>query len=78
MVYSSEDLLPYDRPKLSKNMTVLPSQIALRPREWYAQHDIDLHLGDPVTEVDTSKRIIKTQSGRSDSYTDVIVCTGGV
>ena len=31
----AEDALPYDRPKLSKNMSASPQDIALRTKEFY-------------------------------------------
>ena len=35
LLVSAEESLPYDRPKLSKNMAATPDSIALRPLNYY-------------------------------------------
>src|SRR5450432_3622224 len=46
---------PYERPPLSKDYLLGKSErekIYVHPREWYAEHDVDLRLGVTVTGVD--------------------------
>ena len=48
---SKERELPYDRPKLSKNMQVTAADIGLRKADFYAAHGVELRLGVTVAEV---------------------------
>jgi nitrite reductase (NADH) large subunit len=35
--------------------------IMLNTREWYVQHNITLHAGDPVVHIDRRKRIVRAR-----------------
>jgi hypothetical protein len=63
--------LPYDRVKLSKNLSVAAASIALRPAEFYARHAIEIMLGTTATAVDAGARTVTTDRG------GVIPCVGG-
>ena len=58
-IVSDEVHLPYDRPPLSKE--VLRKQaddVALKPREWYAEQEISLRLGVAATRLDPALRVL--------------------
>jgi nitrite reductase (NADH) large subunit len=50
--------------------------IMLNPREWYAQHGITLHAGDPVVEIDRARRIVRSQGGVEARYDRLLIATG--
>jgi 3-phenylpropionate/trans-cinnamate dioxygenase ferredoxin reductase subunit len=50
---------PYERPPLSKNYLLGKAEretIYVHPASWYAEHDVDLRLGVPVTGIDPAVR----------------------
>jgi len=51
-------------------------EIMLNPREWYAQHGITLHAGDPVVEIDRARRIVRSQAGIEAGYDRLLIATG--
>jgi NADPH-dependent 2,4-dienoyl-CoA reductase/sulfur reductase-like enzyme/nitrite reductase/ring-hydroxylating ferredoxin subunit len=70
---------PYDRPNLSKDYlagTAPEEWIPLRPREFYAEHHIDLQLGVSVTAIDTKRRQIGLSDGRSMAWEALLLATG--
>jgi len=46
--FSTEKLLPYDRTKLSKAMTIEHDKIVLRDASYFEQHGVELRLGVEV------------------------------
>ena len=47
-IAGAEATEPYDRPPLSKEgLTDAPADPRFRPREWYAEHGVELRLGAP-------------------------------
>ena len=74
----AEPHLPYQRPPLSKayllgDMTL--DGLTLRPQSFYDEHQIDLMLGAPVTEIDREKRTI-TVGGQTIAYDHLALSTG--
>jgi nitrite reductase (NADH) large subunit len=50
--------------------------IMLNTREWYVQHNITLHAGDPVEKIDRRKRIVRSRSGVEVRYDRLLIATG--
>jgi nitrite reductase (NADH) large subunit len=50
--------------------------IMLNTREWYVQHGITLHAGDPVVHIDRRRRIVRAQSGLEVRYDRLLIATG--
>ncbi|NGZ86838.1 NAD(P)/FAD-dependent oxidoreductase [Duganella aceris] len=50
--------------------------IMLNTREWYVQHGITLHAGDPVEHIDRRKRIVRARSGLEVHYDRLLIATG--
>ncbi|WP_423198661.1 MULTISPECIES: NAD(P)/FAD-dependent oxidoreductase [unclassified Cupriavidus] len=77
-VFGAEPHGNYNRillsPVLAGEKTV--DDIMLNPREWYAQHRIELFAGDPVVAIDRPRRIVRAQSGREIRYDRVLLATG--
>jgi 3-phenylpropionate/trans-cinnamate dioxygenase ferredoxin reductase component len=78
-ILGDEEVLPYLRPPLSKEYLkgeLDTERLFLRPREFYHSQNIDLNLGESVTEIDRDKRIVRTGSGGIFSYTKMLLATG--
>ena len=52
------------------------ADIMLHTREWYVQHGITLHAGDPVEHIDRRKRIVRARSGLEVRYDRLLIATG--
>jgi nitrite reductase (NADH) large subunit len=50
--------------------------IMLNTREWYVQHGITLHAGDPVEHIDRRKRVVRARSGLEVRYDRLLIATG--
>ena len=76
----AEPVPPYQRPPLSKKYLTGEmdrERLYLRPLHFYADHDIDLHLGVAVTGIDPAARTV-TLGDRVLSYTQLALTTGAV
>ncbi len=75
----AEDEPPYDRPNLSKDYLAgsAPEEwIPLHPRELYAEHRIELALGNRVTAIDPRAKTVTLADGRVESYGALLLATG--
>ncbi|XP_067650688.1 apoptosis-inducing factor 3-like isoform X2 [Haliotis asinina] len=77
IIITREKHLPYDRPKLSKAMSIKPEEIALRQADFYQSHDIDIQTEKEVVSVDTSGKSVKFSDGSSLKFDKLLVATGG-
>lgn len=75
-----EEHLPYERPPLSKDYlagTKDLEKVFVHPRQWYDEHDVELRLGDAVTEIDRAQRQVQlTDGGGVISYDKLLLATG--
>ncbi|TLQ46029.1 NAD(P)/FAD-dependent oxidoreductase [Streptomyces marianii] len=70
---------PYERPPLSKGyLTGKEERDAVFVHEpaWYAQHDVELHLGQSVTAVDREGRSVLLGDGTTVHYDKLLLATG--
>ncbi|MFC5804294.1 NAD(P)/FAD-dependent oxidoreductase [Streptomyces formicae] len=70
---------PYERPPLSKgylNGKEERDSAFVHEPAWYAQHDIELHLGQPVTAVDREARSVRLGDGTTVNYDKLLLATG--
>lgn len=79
VVISAEDEPVYGRPLISYMLAgkIGPSNLPLRPEEYYEKNSVELKLGTKVTSVDTQKRCVVTSSGESIAYDKLMLATGG-
>ncbi len=73
-----ESVPPYQRPPLSKAYLLgdmALERLFLRPEAWYAEHDVDLRLGQPVTDVDAAARTV-TIGEDALPYDALVLATG--
>jgi nitrite reductase (NADH) large subunit len=50
--------------------------IVLHAPEWYAEHGVKLHAGDPIVAIDRRRRLVKSQKGIELSYDRLLLATG--
>ena len=77
-LYAAEDHPPYERPPLSKSVLLGEKELDVvfaHPRQWYDEHDVELHLGERVTGIDTAQRTVTTAGGTT-SYDALLLATG--
>ncbi len=75
-VFGEEKLLAYDRVHLSEYFSgSTHSDLAMGTAEWYAEHRIDLHLDEGVTEIDRDRQVVKTPLGEY-PYDELVMATG--
>lgn len=75
----AENVLPYDRPPLSKAAlidTVAESDLLLRPPDWYTERGIDLRMGCAATRLDVGHRSVQLADGTSLRYDGLVLATG--
>jgi len=75
-VISEEGYRPIDRTKLSKALLADVSKVAWRPEEFYKDASIDI-VEDEATGVDFGAKTVATKSGKTYSYTKLVLATGG-
>ena len=77
VVFGEENQPAYDRVHLTQFLSGrMPEQLELAPRSWYEQHNIELHLGDPVTTIDREKKTVRSAGGREVQYDQLVLATG--
>ena len=52
------------------------ADIILNTREWYADHNITLHSGDPVAAIDRRHRMVRSRKGVEVPYDRLLIATG--
>jgi len=77
-VFAAEPHLPYERPPLSKSVLLgdePESVIFVHDEQWYADHDVELHLGTTVTALDLDGHLVTTDEG-SFPFDKLLLATG--
>jgi len=75
-----EPILPYQRPPLSKGYLLGEmgaDRLTLRSADFYAEHNIALRLGAPVSAIDPKARTVTLGTGTI-RYDDLVLTTGSV
>ena len=70
---------PYDHVPLSKDFLYGGEgyhELYLRDAEFYRQHDIDLKLGTPVTDLDAEAKTLHLGTGATMDYSSALLVTG--
>jgi 3-phenylpropionate/trans-cinnamate dioxygenase ferredoxin reductase component len=74
-----EQHAPYERPPLSKDYLQGKAErdsIFVHSETWYAEHAVELRLGNAVTSLDPTSRILTTATGTQLSYDKLLLATG--
>ncbi|MBO0804232.1 MAG: FAD-dependent oxidoreductase [Nocardiopsaceae bacterium] len=78
VLFGDEPEVPYERPPLSKEYLHGKAEresTFVHPEAWYAERDIDLRTGVPVTAIDRSAHRVEFQGG-SLGYDKLLLATG--
>ena len=79
VLIGTEDQYPYERPPLSKGYLLGKDgreSIFPLPDGWYAEHQVDLRLGQTVTSIDRPGRRVTLADGGSVPYDRLLITTG--
>jgi 3-phenylpropionate/trans-cinnamate dioxygenase ferredoxin reductase subunit len=79
VLIGDEDELPYERPPLSKDYLMGRAgkdKLFALPAEWYAEHDVELRLGETVTGIDRGAQEAILASGGTVPYDKLLLTTG--
>ncbi|HET8987609.1 MAG TPA: FAD-dependent oxidoreductase [Humibacillus sp.] len=79
VVVTEEERRPYERPPLSKGVLKGDDDVETvftHSETWYADHDVELRLGDPATSLDAAAHVVTLWSGESLSYDKLLLATG--
>jgi 3-phenylpropionate/trans-cinnamate dioxygenase ferredoxin reductase component len=77
ILFGDEQLLPYERPPLSKSYLMGDSpfeEAIVHPESWYADHQIDLRLGTRVSALRRDEHAL--EAGERVSYDKLLLATG--
>ena len=78
VLVGAEDHPPYERPPLSKGYLLGKDPLDaafVHPRDWYAEHDVDLRTGVQATALDTDAHVVTTTGGDL-TYERLLLATG--
>ena len=70
---------PYERPPLSKGYLMAKDErdsVFVHEAAWYAQNDIELHLGQAVTTIDRTAHTVRLGDGTTIRYDRLLLATG--
>ncbi|XP_037604283.1 apoptosis-inducing factor 3 [Sebastes umbrosus] len=76
IMVTRDELLPYDKTRLSKVMNVESDTILLRRMEFFHEHDIEVWLRKEVVSVETDKKTVTFDDGSVQSYDHLLISTG--
>ncbi|MET9556690.1 FAD-dependent oxidoreductase [Streptomyces sp. NPDC006645] len=79
IVIGDEGDHPYERPPLSKGFLTGKEErdsVFVHEPAWYAGHQVELHLGQTVTEIDRESRCVHLGDGSSVRYDKLLLTTG--
>ena len=77
-VFGAEPHTNYNRILLSPVLAGEKStdEIILHTPDWYKEHAVALHSGDPVVSIDRRRRIVRSQKGVELPYDRLLIATG--
>ncbi|MDB5011144.1 MAG: nirB [Mucilaginibacter sp.] len=77
IVFGEEPRSAYDRVHLSEYFNGKSADdLSLAPVSWYAEHDIALHLNDPIQEINRTDKTIHSLKGITLKYDYLVMATG--
>ncbi|MGG9972600.1 nitrite reductase large subunit NirB [Ferruginibacter sp. SUN002] len=77
IVFGEEPRRAYDRVHLSEYFSGKTAEdLSMSSLEWYEENGIQLHLSDPVLEINRQNKTIHSQKGITQSYDYLVLATG--
>ncbi|WP_078409968.1 nitrite reductase large subunit NirB [Priestia abyssalis] len=79
-IFGSEPHPNYNRILLSKVLQgdTKVIDITLNDWDWYKENNIQLYTGETVIKIDSEKKVVITDSGRTEPYDELILATGSL
>ncbi|XP_001606413.1 apoptosis-inducing factor 3 isoform X1 [Nasonia vitripennis] len=71
-----EDVLPYDRVKVSKTIDFDVQKALLRPQSFYNEHNIETKLGNAAISLNVNRQIVTLSDGEELHYNHLFIATG--
>ena len=78
-IIGSEDVLPYQRPPLSKKYLMGEmsfDRLEFRPAGWFGENDVEIRLSTWVEEIDRTAKTVRMQDGSVLEYDKLALTTG--
>jgi len=78
-IIGSEDVIPYQRPPLSKKYLLGEmsfDRLTFRPENWFAENDVEIRLSTYVEEIDRAAKRVRMQDGSVLEYETLALATG--
>jgi nitrite reductase (NADH) large subunit len=77
IVFGEEPRRAYDRVHLSEYFSGKTAEdLSMSSASWYADHDIELYLGDPIQEINRHSKTIHSLKGITLNYDYLVLATG--
>uniref|UniRef100_A0A9J7ZW41 Apoptosis inducing factor mitochondria associated 5 n=2 Tax=Cyprinus carpio TaxID=7962 RepID=A0A9J7ZW41_CYPCA len=76
IMVSRDDLLPYDKTRLSKIMNAESESLLMRKIEFFHKYDIEVWLKKEALSIDTNKKTVTFDDGLIQCYDQILIATG--
>lgn len=78
LVFGSEDSLPYNRIKLSKDLfaDLRSEKVLIKKEQWYQKQQIQAFPNRAITQIDVEQHALVTSTGERILYDKLLICTG--
>ncbi len=79
VLISDENMLPYQRPPLSKKFLsgeMAADRLLFRHRGFYDEHGVELKLGVRATRIEAAARLVQLSNGEQINYDRLLLCIG--
>jgi 3-phenylpropionate/trans-cinnamate dioxygenase ferredoxin reductase subunit len=80
VIVGDEPVPPYQRPPLSKDYLTGQldvGELPVRRASWYAEHEVELRLGERAERIDDRERVVRLGGGERLGYDALLLATGG-
>ena len=76
--FSNERFYPYYRLRLTKGLfeNTVKEKLLLKKIDWYAENNVNVHIGKAVTKIDADKKEITLEDGSSYTYDKSLIASG--
>lgn len=79
ITFCEEPRAAYDRVGLTSFFAHRDAeQMMIARREWYADHGVELHLGDRANSIDRKKHRVRSDKGVEIAYDHIVMATGSI
>ncbi|XP_051536986.1 apoptosis-inducing factor 3 isoform X2 [Myxocyprinus asiaticus] len=76
IMVSRDDLLPYDKTRLSKVMNAESDSLLMRSMDFFHKYDIEVWLKKEALSIDTNKKTVTFDDGLIQCYDQILIATG--